>query len=142
MRRKTGSRAVVILMLVPALLLGACDADEGSAAALEGPTWTLESFSLDGPGQPVPEGVEATATFANGTVQGNSGCNSFSGRYELSGVALTFGPLASTMMACDPPQGVVEGAVLAGLEATASFRIEDGALTLLDATGGELLVYV
>jgi len=79
--------------------------------------------------------------FQGGTVQGNAGCNSFNGGYALAGDGLTFGPLGSTMMACEPSQSEVEAAVLSGLEATASYRIEDGMLTLLDDAGGELLVY-
>lgn len=141
MRGGTRTRMAVIVALVPALLLAGCGDEGDSAASLEGPTWTLGSYAVSGGQQSVPEGVEANATFVDGTVQGNAGCNSFNGSYELSGDELTFGPLASTMMACEPPQGEVEGSVLAGLEGTASFRIQDGTLTLFDDAGAELLVY-
>jgi heat shock protein HslJ len=141
MRGGARTRTVAIVTLVPVLLLAACNDDEGSAASLEGPTWTLESFAVGGGQQPVPEGVEATVTFADGTVQGNSGCNSFSGSYEVSGDRLTFGPLASTMMACESPQSDVEAVVLSALEATASFGIQDGTLTLFDEADADLLAY-
>lgn len=132
-------RAIVVVVALTSALLPACDG--GSGEALEGPRRRLVSYSEGGSQQPVPDSVEATATFADGIVQGESGCNSFSGGYELSGDSLTFGPLASTMMACEQPQSDVEAAVLAGLEATATFRVEEGRLVLLDEAGSQLLVY-
>lgn len=132
-------RAWLLVPLAAAALLAACVDDEGGS--IEGPTWTLVSYVEGGGQQAVPAGVEATATFADGTVQGSSGCNSFSGSYEVSGDGLTFGPLASTLMACEPPEGIVESVVFGGLEATTSYRVQGGTLTLLDEAGAELLVF-
>jgi len=51
-----------------------------------------------------PEGPNSEDQFVafktGGEVIGHGGCNRFFGTYDQSGDALTFGPLASTKMAC------------------------------------------
>ena len=71
---------------------------------------------------------------ADGTVSGFSSCNTFSGAYELDATTITFGPLATTKMACERPASAVEADYLAAL---GSVTVEpdgrlvlDGAVTL------------
>ncbi len=73
-------------------------------------------------------------TLEAGGVAGFAGCNRFMGSYTLDGESLAFGPLAATMMACID-QGDQEQRFLAALQATATWRLEDGELVLLDADG-------
>jgi heat shock protein HslJ len=74
---------------------------------------------------------------ADGQVSGNAGCNNYSGSYETSGAALKVGPLASTMMACDKPAGVMEQEqqYLAALQNAATYEIAGDTLTIRDADG-------
>jgi heat shock protein HslJ len=74
---------------------------------------------------------------ADGQVSGNAGCNNYSGGYETSGDQLKVGPLASTMMACDKPAGVMEQEqlYLAALQNAAIYEISGDTLTIRD-TGG------
>lgn len=66
---------------------------------------------------------------ATGRASGFAGCNRFSGTYTLSGDTLSFGPLASTKMAC--PQGNdVEVAYLAALGKVRTYTTSDSVLTL------------
>jgi heat shock protein HslJ len=117
------------------LLLPACGSDEPAGPALEGTTWNLTSIpSAEIPGDAVP-----SALFQDGKVSGNGGCNTYGGSYETSGEDLTFGPIASTMMACEPPQMELETAYLAALGQTASYAIDGEELALSDADGHELL---
>lgn len=68
---------------------------------------------------------------------GSSGCNRFTGGYELDGESLRFGALASTKMAC--AQGMdQEQAFHSALTRTAHWRLSAGGLELLDAKGNEL----
>jgi hypothetical protein len=53
----------------------------------------------------------------DGEVRGDTGCNTFSGSYELDGGTLEFGPLATTRMTCDGVEGAQEEHVLQVLEA-------------------------
>ena len=74
-----------------------------------------------------------TADFGkDGTVSGKAGCNNFSGDYKTNGNQITIGPLASTMMACDQPAGVMEqeAQYLAALQSAATYQIEGNVLEL------------
>jgi heat shock protein HslJ len=115
------------------------------APGLTGQVWYLESF-LDAQGAMTPllPGSQVTAEFnADGQVSGTSGCNTYSGGYEVDGDMITFSPLASTMMACIEPAGLMEqeAAYLQNLGKAASFRVTDGKLEMLDAAGQVILVY-
>lgn len=62
---------------------------------------------------------------------GNTGCNSFSGPYELRGDSLRFGALASTRRAClDPQANRQETAFLDALSRTRTWRIAADTLVL------------
>ena len=68
---------------------------------------------------------------ADGTVSGFAACNTFSGTYDFDGTTLTFGPLATTKMACQRPASAVEAEYLAALGAVTGWAIEpDGRLRL------------
>ena len=53
------------------------------SAPLEGPNWQLVSYrNADGEEVAALEDVSAVIRFVDGTVQGNAGCNNFSGAYR------------------------------------------------------------
>ena len=144
--------SIVVATVAASLVLTACTSGGGSSSAgptasptptatLEGGRWTLASYSTGGTMTDVPAGVHADATFTAGKVAGSAGCNGFSGSYSLSGSSLTFGPIASTQMACQPPADTVESAYLGNLAKTASYTLASDTLTLLDASGAKLLVF-
>jgi heat shock protein HslJ len=129
------TRWIVLLPLV-VLVLAACGDDEGSdATPLEGTTWTLTS--VDG----TDAAADATGqlTLADGQASGSTGCNSLNGSYTLEGDALSFGPMATTQMACEEPLMTQETAVLAILEAAESYTIDGDELTITSPEGS--LVY-
>jgi heat shock protein HslJ len=64
-------------------------------------------------------------------LSGSGGCNRLLGSYELDGNRLTFGPVATTMMACPEPLMRRERAFLQVLEATTAWRIDGETLELL-----------
>jgi heat shock protein HslJ len=74
------------------------EASEG-AEAIQG-EWTVTSYYAGTAVTSVLGGVTLTAKFEDGTVSGNTGCNSFNGPYEIDGQDITIGPLASTLAAC------------------------------------------
>jgi len=74
-----------------------------------------------------------TADFGkDGILSGKSGCNTYTGGYKTNGNQITIGPLASTMMACDQPTGVMEqeAQYLAALQSAATYQIEGNVLEL------------
>lgn len=75
---------------------------------------------------------------ASGEAFGSGGCNRISGRADVKGAALRFGPMISTRMACAPALMDQERKFLDALAATRGFRFERDKLALLDEAGGRL----
>ena len=89
------------------------------------------------------EGTEATLEIAaDGAVSGSATCNRFTGKATLGDDTVSFGPLASTMMACMEPAGAMEQeqAFLAALESVTGYEINgnDLRLTAGDTTAATL----
>ena len=135
------------LALTVLVILGGCDSDggEGASAAsatdtpsvsLEGPTWALSAAPA--PGSPL-DGIVVTARFENGTMSGESGCNSYTTSYEVDGTSLTIGSeIAGTTRSCPPAETAVERAYLERLPQVSAYRTSGGTLTLLN--GDEVLL--
>jgi heat shock protein HslJ len=108
-----------------ALLVGGCASSSDSKPApdfpLVGPFWQL--VELDGKPVPATEGF-ATPTLqldaASRRASGTGGVNQFTTNYELSGLALRFGTVASTKMAGRPEAMAIENDYFKAL-ATGSF---------------------
>lgn len=92
-------------------------------------------------GKPLPPKATATIAFGrDGRASGNSGCNRFTGPFRLTGEGLSFGPLATTRMACPPPQMQVEQRFLQLIgKVTGVTPGRHGQLSLT-ADGGEALL--
>jgi len=108
---------------------------------LTGIAWQLTSYAVNDVTQQALPDHPAHLVFEDGHFSGNTGCNGFSGSYAIEGDAIRFeiGPM--TMRACLEDVADQEAAYLAGLENAASYRIDDGQLTLYDATGRALLTF-
>ncbi len=106
---------------------------------LEGTQWRLSEWTLSSLS---PADFTITAAFADGTISGRSGVNSYSGPYEAgSGGSFSAGPLASTEIAGPKPAMRAEGAYLTLLTQARSYELAEGRLTLLDGSGNESLIY-
>ena len=106
MRRSKAAIALVAGTLLLAFVVpGGAAAAGGTGGTLEGPTWVLASYAVNGTMTTVPSAVYVDASFKSGTVNGFGGCNAYSGSYSASGSSLTFGQLASTLMLCAGPAG-------------------------------------
>jgi heat shock protein HslJ len=111
---------------------------------LAGTRWAVNSLN---------NGNQAVVTLISGTsidmeftvdgrVQGNSGCNSYSGPYSVSGDTISIGALTGTQMLCDQPTGVMEQEqqFLAALQQSRTWRIDGSTLTLRDGSGAMTVV--
>ena len=79
----------------------------------------------------------------DGAVSGTGGCNRMAGKATISGDAITFGPLASTNMACTPAAMDQEAKFFAALRDVRTWRIDplQRKLALLGADGKPLVVF-
>ena len=109
------------------------------ADGLAGTSWKLLYYRKS----TVSEGINITAVFEDGKISGSSGCNSYSGAYQINGSQITIGPLASTMMACiDPPEVMeMEQMVQAWLMDAVTFDLSADQLMIF-RSDGEALTFV
>ena len=100
--------------------------DDAGAALFtftEGPEGLEGSYTVTGVNNGQGAVVSTTATetanitfAADGTVSGNTGCNSFAGTYEVDGAEVTIhGNVAATLMACEPDAQALEQQFLTAL---------------------------
>jgi len=110
-------------------------AAENGAAYLG--SWEVTGYD-DGSGAAVSPVVGSTLTAVfhpDGTIEGNAGCNAFSGPYTAIGTSMTIGPLATTRMACSSPAlDTQEQQFLTALQSVATWEADDG-ITLRDWGG-------
>lgn len=109
-----------------------------AATSIEGPIWRLTALRGLEPGVLRDTTPPVTAGFKAGRVSGFSGCNQFFGPYTLDRDRVTIGPLAGSMMACEPAATKVENAVQAALAGTFRYVLADGRLTLISGTDAML----
>jgi heat shock protein HslJ len=126
------SMVVFLAVIIAAgpLLLAGCQ-DIGSP--LEDIDWVLTSFGRYSEIQSVLPDTEVTAFFNSEEkqVNGNAGCNSYFGSYEVDGLTVTItGPIAVTEMWCGEGIGGQEQQYLKALEAAESFRLDHGNLRI------------
>lgn len=83
-------------------------------------------------------GTEITAMFSDdGTLSGSAGCNNYTATYAVDGQQITITPVATTMMLCVEPEGIMEqeAEYIAALATAATFAIEGDQLELRTADG-------
>lgn len=104
-------------------------------ATLEGQTWSLTTAA---------PGTAITIQFANGTLSGSAGCNSYSAGYTTTMMAgpantISVGPINSTQALCPEDIMAQETAYLAQLQTAGPYTISGTMLTLQTEAGA--LVY-
>lgn len=116
------------LMLLLAAGLSACATATTASRPLAGTRWVYG-----------PERAHNTPElqFSDGRLSGSTGCNRLMGSYKSDGSTVTWGPIATTLMACSDPDNP-EREVITMLNAAKSARVEGQELILRDASGKEL----
>lgn len=101
-----------------------------SPQTLAGSSWTIVSID----GRDALADRRASVTFESDRLSGTSGCNRFSGSYQLNTTALTLGPIATTRMACPGTAMDQESRLLALLKGTLGMRFDNGDRLILTGT--------
>jgi heat shock protein HslJ len=104
----------------------------GGTKALEG-SWHVTGFYTGNAISSPAPGTTLTIEFSATEASGNSGCNTYSGPFELSGVdAIALGPFSSTLRACaDPAVDTQEQQYLAALGLARTYQVSGKVLTLV-----------
>jgi len=128
----------IALLVVIGLTLSAC---VGTASVSLAGTWKLISHGSSTNPTPAEPNVEASLIFgSDGKLNGNMGCNGFGGDYKVDGSSITFGTIASTLMACADPVMRQESAAFNVLANTAAFKLEGNQLTITSFDGNSVMV--
>jgi heat shock protein HslJ len=110
------------------------------AENLVGKTWQLSSINGKAVNAPASGRELPYITFTtDNKAMGNSGCNNFSGSYNLNDEGgLNISQVMATKMFCE---GVDEGGFFDALDKVTMSKVEKDKLTLMDGTA-EVLVFV
>jgi heat shock protein HslJ len=146
-RRRSLARAlggaILLVVLVAACGGAAATPSLGPISNLDGTNWRLISYlSPTGTNFTVPAAVTPSATFSNGQLSANSGCNTASATYTLTGTTIKIGPLAATQKACQDPIATVETAYFAALSVVDTAVGNDSTLILKQSNGFTALQFV
>lgn len=109
------------------------DASVPATDPLQGVEWVVQDIAGTG----IVADSRATLAFdAEGKVAGSGSCNRYFGPYTLAADKVTFGNMASTMMACPDALMEQERRFLQTLQQVQAFEITaDGALVLRGSAG-------
>lgn len=124
--------------------LAACATQTQTPFTLAGSKWTLTGMTQNGTMQQPVAGIQVTLEFSqDGQVTGNSGCNSYSGKFETQGEILKISSLASTLRACaDANAMAFESGYQTGLAGAQTFQRTGNQLTIMFGNGTGKLEFV
>jgi len=128
-------------LLAAAVLASACGTMPAmdTLPSLDGTSWVLNDLT----GRTLAAGTRPTLQFAGDRLAGSDGCNRFSGRYTVALRAFkVVQPLATTQMACPGEIGEQARAFIEALTVAGSYRLADGQLQLIAASGTPLATFV
>jgi heat shock protein HslJ len=99
--------------------------------------WKLVSYGAAANPTPAIPNVDTSINFdLNGHLNGNVGCNSFGGNYEIRGEKITFNSIRSTMMYCEETSAQEQG--LLGIfsdNTSLQIKVNGDTLTITSADG-------
>ena len=108
---------------------------EGSPVAVLETEWFLQEIT----GESFAEGTDVARArimlHADGKISGSNGCNRLMGGFEIRGERLTFGPIASTRMACPDDYMKLEATFDKVLSHVQGWQLKDGKMLLLGSDG-------
>ena len=106
--------------------------------ALIGTAWLAEDIG----GRGVVDDARSTLEFVEaGRVAGSGACNRYMGPVSFDGAGVSFGNLASTMMACPDALMDQERRLFEALASVDRLELADDGLTLLAFSGGERVAH-
>ncbi|MDN7013107.1 META domain-containing protein [Methanoculleus sp. FWC-SCC3] len=146
---KTAFLIILAACIVSVAWTGGADTspDESSRVTepLAGTAWNLVEFRADNGSIAAPlSGAEPLLIFGeSGTVSGSAGCNLYTASYRINGSTISVEPVIATAAypANEQELAQQEKRYCELLVAAASYRVEDGRLTITGPSGRELLAF-
>jgi len=137
--------ALVGLLVLMIILVNIPGTRASAGVSMTRANWTLQSYA-DSTGTlvTVQPGTKVTAVFgSDGRINGSAGCNQYGAQYTVRNYAISISLPASTEISCSGLYIMEqESAYLKDLSGVAELRISESKLTLFDASGKPVLVFV
>lgn len=138
--------ALIFSLLIALFLAAGCGSKSTAPLApdavkneIVGKEWVCEKLFI----RDLSEEAGVTIKFSeDGIVSGTSGCNNFTGKYTITGSALSFGPLVTTKKACGPVASELEYTFLTYLSRMNKAVVEDDELMLFTNEVPKPMVFV
>ncbi len=121
-------------MLAMSVTVVGAQSPSATSDGLDGTSWAVTAIG----GTPASG---ATLVFTDGMAGGFAGCNSYRAEYQSVDGTPIFGPVATTLKACDEAVMAFERSYLEALATVAGYAVGDGTLYLTDASGAEVLAF-
>jgi heat shock protein HslJ len=138
-RKIVGAVILTLFGVVGGCASASKDAKPNAQTLLNGTSWQLGKIG----DQPVQEGTQPTLQFTQpGQVSGSGSCNRFSGTVTFSGDAISFGPLASTKMACADSINSQETQYFYALSTAQRFLLQGNSLQIFSSAMDRPLLFV
>lgn len=102
---------------------------------LEGTRWVVDTVVSGDVAASTPAGGTATVTFGTGELAVDTGCNTGTGGYQVTGATIAVTAPAVTRKACAPDLMQLEQAVLAVLDGQVTFTVDADRLSLTHPSG-------
>ena len=135
---------LILLCLLPITLIG-CGENSTDTRRPEENLWEVDEY-YNGQEMVSPlSGTELTLQLSlSEEASGSAGCNTFNSSATLDGNSITFGPMITTRMICEQPDGIMdqESAYLAALQATAEYVITGNQMEFTDENQNTLVRFV
>lgn len=114
---------------------------------LAGTSWNVTSIYSEAndaivSNQDSEEAKQTISFDTEGKINGNAGCNTFMGTYNVKDGKLSFGETATTRMMCAEETMKAESDFLAALNNAASYRITGNSLQILAENGNTLMTLI
>lgn len=110
-----------------------------AAPSIVGKDWKADF--IDGIGT-LPEPRATLHISEDGRIGGKGPCNGYFASVKIDGTALAISQPGATQMACAPELMQAEHGLFEALPKVAAYRLVDGALSMLDKDGREVLRFV
>src|SRR5512139_1084743 len=116
-------KKILFAVLVSGLIFTACATQPKTPVT---GTWLVVSYGQESSQTPALPDLNRSIIFdGDGTINGNVGCNSFRGTYEIDGMKIIFQSIDAMKLNC-PPAVIMEQerAILQILNGSADFKVE------------------
>lgn len=132
---------IVIVAACSTASAAAPETVDGQGGEIQGTSWVLRSYAVDGVLTTVPNDLYADAYFRAQRVTGFAGCNEYDAVYRTGGRLLLVSMAKTTRVGCGDAETAFESSFLALLDQARFYNVRADTLTIRAAGGAIVLLF-